>query len=155
MAEAAAPARTPVGAVMHRGVISCQPQTPLIDVAALMAENGVHCVVVEGLARRPGVGEQLVWGIISDLDLMRAAVAGELDSEVGQIAATEIVTIDSDQSVERATRLMSEHEIAHLVVIAPLSGEPAGVVSTLDVAAFLADSGSRPGSSPNDRGERR
>lgn len=155
MAQTAAPASTPVGAIMHHGVIGCEPQTPLIEVAALMADNGVHCVVVEGLARRPGAGEELVWGIVSDLDLMRAAVAGELDSEVGQIAATEIVTIDSDQSVERAIRLMSEHEIAHLVVVAPLSGEPAGVISTLDVAALLAGAGSRPDGALGNEADRR
>lgn len=155
MTRTAAPAITPVDAVMHRGVIGCEPQTPLIEVAGLMASSGVHCVVVEGLTRRPGMAEELVWGIVSDLDLMRAAAAGELDSDVGQIAATEIVTIDSDQSVERAIRLMSEHEIAHLVVVGPLSGEPTGVVSTLDVAAFLADDASRSADGPRSAGGRR
>lgn len=138
MTQATAPARTPVSAVMHSGVINCAPQTPLTEVASLMADQGVHCVVVEGLARRPKRAEELVWGIVSDLDLMRAAAAGELDSDVDEVAATEIVTIDSDQSVERAAQLMSEHEIAHLVVVAPRSGAPVGVVSTLDVAGVLA-----------------
>lgn len=140
MTQATAPARTPVSAVMHSGVINCPPQTPMIEVASLMADHGVHCVVVEGLARRRRQTEELVWGIVSDLDLMSAAAAGELDSEVDQVAATEIVTIDSDQSVERAMQLMSEHDVAHLVVVAPRSGEPVGVVSTLDVAGMLAAS---------------
>lgn len=138
MTQAAAPARTPVSDVMHRGVINRPPQTPLTDVAAAMAENGVHSVVIEGLAGRPGREEELVWGIVSDLDLMRAAAAGEMDAEVDRLAATEIVTIDSDESVQRAAQLMSEHDIAHLIVVAPISGEPVGVVSTLDVAALLA-----------------
>lgn len=141
MTQATASARTPVSEVMHRGVINCPPQAPLSEVAAAMADNGVHSVVVEGLARRGAHEEELVWGIVSDLDLMRAAAAGDMDLEVDQVAATEIVTVDADESVERAAQLMSEHDTAHLVVVAPISGEPVGVVSTLDVAALLAAEG--------------
>lgn len=137
MTEAVPPGGTAISAVMHRGVISCPPQTPLRDVAALMAEHGVHSVVVEGLARRRGVEEELVWGIVSDIDLMRATAGGDIDVEVDQVAATEIVTVDADAAVERAMQLMSEHEISHLVVVAPRSGEPVGVISTLDVAALI------------------
>lgn len=137
MTQAAPPGRTAVSAVMHRGVIDCPPQTPLRDLAALMAEHGVHSVIVEGLAHRPGTEERLVWGIVTDIDLMRAAVAGDIDVEVDQVAATEIVTVDADEDVERAMQLMSEHEISHLLVVAPLSGEPVGVVSTLDIAALI------------------
>ena len=66
----------PASAVMHHGVIAAPPHTPLVDVASQMADNGVHCVVVEGLARSRGGQETLVWGILSDLDLMRAIAAG-------------------------------------------------------------------------------
>lgn len=143
MAQAGIPGQVPVGALMHRGLINCPPQTPLAEVAAQMAEHGVHCMVVEGLARRRGHGgglaeDELVWGIVSDRDLIRAAAAGDLDADVSQIAATEIVTVAADEPLERAIQLMSEHDIAHLVVLEPLSGEPAGVISTLDVAARLA-----------------
>ncbi len=145
MTEPAPPGGTAVSAVMHRGVIACPPQTPLSEVAALMAGNGVHSVVVEGLARRRGAEDELVWGIVSDTDLMRAAAAGDLDVEVDQVAATEMVTVDADASVERAMQLMGEHEISHLVVVAPLSGEPVGVVSTLDVAALIGAAGESAG----------
>lgn len=138
MTEAAAPAKTPVSAVMHRGIVNCPPQTPVREVAAEMAENGVHCIVVEGLARGAEGAERLVWGIVSDMDLMAAAAGGRLDAEVGDLAATEIVTVDADESVERAIQLMCEHEISHLVVVTPLAGEPAGVFSTLDAAGFIA-----------------
>jgi CBS domain-containing protein len=41
-----------VATVMHDGIINCPPQTPLGEVAALMVEHSVHCVVVDGVARR-------------------------------------------------------------------------------------------------------
>jgi CBS domain-containing protein len=129
-----------VGAVMHRGVINVPPQTPLIEAAAEMARSRVHCVVVEGLARGPQQQEELVWGIVSDLDLMRALAAGRLDASAGEMAATEIVTVEESESVEQASRLMAEHECTHLIVVAPGSPEPepVGVISSLDVAAALA-----------------
>jgi CBS domain-containing protein len=134
------PQAIPISAVMHHGVINCPPQTALRDVAAQMAHHGVHCVVVSGLARTAHHGERLVWGIVSDIDLMGAAASDALGTEAGQVAATEIVTVDPGEDVERAAQLMSEHDCAHLVVISPESGEPIGVVSTLDVAGALAPS---------------
>jgi CBS domain-containing protein len=126
---------------MHHGVISTPPQTQLSDVAAQMAENDVHCVVVEGLARTRGDQEALVWGILSDLDLVRAIAARRLDSNAGEFAATEIVTVESTGNVEDVAPLMAEHECTHLIVVSPQSGDPVGVVSSLDVERALA----RPG----------
>jgi CBS domain-containing protein len=123
---------------MHSGVITCPPQTPLGYVAALMAEHSVHCVVVDGLADGPHHSERLVWGIVSDVDLMRAAGSGRLDAEAGEAAASEIVTINPDEDIERAAQIMGEHDCSHLIVVAPDSGQPLGVISSLDIARALA-----------------
>ncbi|HWY90613.1 MAG TPA: CBS domain-containing protein [Solirubrobacteraceae bacterium] len=126
-----------VAEVMHSGVIDCPPQTPLHEVASLMAENNVHFVIVDGLARGPHHTEQLVWGAISDIDLMRAVGTGSTDGEAGEIAATEIVTIERGEEVQRAAQLMGKHECSHLIVTDPDSGRPLAVVSSLDVARAL------------------
>lgn len=139
MTEPVASAITPVREAMHRGIITCPPQTPLSEAATLMSQSGVHCVVVEGLAQRPGRGEELVWGVLSAMDLVRAAAGGELDGQAGDLAATEVVTVQDDESMQRAIQAMSEHEVTHLIVIAS-SGEPIGVLSSLDFARFLSDS---------------
>jgi CBS domain-containing protein len=126
-----------VSEVMHCGVINTPPQTPLEEVAAQMAGHRVHCVVVEGLARGRDQQEELVWGTVSDLDLIKAVAAGRRDASAGEIAATEIVTVDASDSVEEVVRLMAEHECSHLVVVSPERGEPVGVISSLDVAGAL------------------
>ena len=131
--------RVTASAVMHHGVITCPPQSPLGEVAARMAHHCVHCVVVHGLAAGPHGSERLVWGIVSDLDLMRAAAAGEMDAQAGAIAATEVVTVTPDDDLAKVAQLMSEHESSHLVVVSP-AGAPVGVVSSLDVAGGLAPS---------------
>lgn len=149
MTQSITPSRA-VGEVMRRGVISAPPQTPLEEIAAQMAGAGVHCVVVEGLARGRDRQEELVWGIVSDLDLIKAAAAGRGDVSAGEIAATEIVTVEVSDTIEQALRLMAEHECTHLIVISP-EGEPAGVISSLDVAGALAGA-QEPVVSTDDRG---
>ncbi len=127
-----------VGDVMHSGVISCSPDTPFHEIAALMAEHTAHCVVVDGLARGPHDSGRLVWGTVSDLDLMRAVASAALDGEAGEAASDDLVTVSPEQSIQHAAQIMGEHSCSHLIVIAPDSGQPLGVISSLDVARGLA-----------------
>jgi CBS domain-containing protein len=129
---------TPVSEVMHRGVINVTPQTSLRELGAQMVGNRVHCVVVDGLARGQDRQERLVWGIVSDLDLITAIAAEQTQVSAGEIASTEIITVQSTESVEHAARLMAEHKCTHLVVVSPKGDLPVGVVSSLDVAGTLA-----------------
>jgi CBS domain-containing protein len=123
---------------MHHGILSLPPHCSLHEAAAEMAANQVHCVVVEGLARGADRDERLVWGILSDMDLMRAVAAGQMAVDAGELAATEILTVDPRETVERVAGMMVEHDVTHLIVVSHETGEPVGVVSTLDVAGALA-----------------
>jgi CBS domain-containing protein len=124
-----------VGEAMHVGVISCQPDTPLSAVAVHMAAESVHCVVVADSA-----GDQGLWGIVSDLDLVAAAGVRALDEQTaGGSAASPLVTVAPAETLQRAAQLMTEHATAHLIVVA--NGRPAGVLSTLDIARVLAARG--------------
>jgi CBS domain-containing protein len=49
---------------------------------------------------------------------------------------TEPVVVEPKLSLAEATRLMDEHDTAHLVVVD--DGRPVGMVSSLDVAGVLA-----------------
>jgi CBS domain-containing protein len=120
-----------VGDAMRLGVVSCSADTPLREAARLMASYRIHCVVVFDL------DEEEPWGVVSDLDL--AASAGHVDGRtVRDVASTELVTLSVDESLVRAAQLMTEHEVAHLIVVQPRSGHPVGVISTLDLAGVLA-----------------
>ena len=119
-----------VSTAMHKGVITCSRHAPLSDVARLMTERNVHCVVVvddENL-RHP-------WALISDLDLTAAASVRQLNGQTaGATAATPVVLVSPEESVERAAQLMTEHGVAHLVVADRHTLRPVGVISTLDIA---------------------
>lgn len=70
------------------------------DIAQLMAAHGIHCVVVAGIDRRERGGDRLAWGIVSDLDLIRALAPGTPAASAGRLAATEIVTVEPTDSLE-------------------------------------------------------
>lgn len=121
----------PVAEAMHHGVISCRPDTPLSVVAEVMVAERVHCVVVDDNG-----GEHGLWGIISDLDLVAAAGVRALDEQsAGGSAASPLVTISPEETLQRAAQLMTEYTTAHLIVVA--DGRPAGVLSTLDIARAI------------------
>jgi CBS domain-containing protein len=123
---------------MHGGVITCHRDTPLSEVAETMAQEHVHCVVVEA-----GSGENApLWGVVSDLDLVAAATVRELDQQTaGGSAATPVLMIAPEETLERAAQLMTEHASAHLVVVDGKNILPIGILSTLDIAAALGDGG--------------
>jgi CBS domain-containing protein len=123
--------------VMRTGIVGCGPETPLEEVARLMSEHGIHCVIVSGLTEGRQ-GTRLVWGVVSDLDLTRAAATGA-DVNAGEVAATEPVTATPSDSLEDVAHVMADHDVAHLVVVDEKDAEPIGVISTLDLARAIAN----------------
>lgn len=121
-----------IGDVMHTGILSTDPDTPLRVVAQLMAERRVHAVAVADPdhARRP-------FGFVTALDVVAAAAAG-IDETAAEAAATEVVTVSSSGTVDFAARLMAEHALTHLIVVDAASGHPCGVLSALDIASAYA-----------------
>jgi signal-transduction protein with cAMP-binding, CBS, and nucleotidyltransferase domain len=126
-----------VADVMRPGIIGCPAGTPLTQVAEMMATHRVHAVVVAGTRLDPVHGEQLVWGFLSDADLVRAACDGGIEGlTAGIVAHTEAPTVEPSTPLAAAARIMDEHRVAHLVVAS--GGHPVGIISTLDIAGALA-----------------
>jgi CBS domain-containing protein len=127
-----------VGDAMHDGVLTCDRDASLAEVARVMAERSIHCVVVAN----DGGTEGPYWGIVSDLDLVAAATVRELDEQTAAgTAASPVVMVTPTETLERAAQLMTEHSTSHLVVVDRERQAPVGVISTLDIAAALADGG--------------
>ena len=135
--DAAGPtsARLRVSHAMTHGVITCRRDESLAEVAKVMARGHVHCVVVTDGPDDAGA----LWGIVSDLDLAAAASVRDLaEQTAGGTAASEVLTVGPDETLQRAAQLMTEHGTAHLVVVDG-ARQPIGVVSTLDIAAILGE----------------
>ena len=128
---------TTVGEVMHAGVIVCLPHIPLRELAGRMADLRIHCIAVSGVGRHPDGDEHLLWGLVSDMDLVHAAHRDKLSAPAGEFAATAPLALPEDATLERAATLMAGHDVSHVVAVGR-SGMPSGIVSTLDVIRILA-----------------
>ena len=117
-----------VADAMHHGIATCPPSAGLREVAELLSEKRVHCAVV---AEPPDAEARTLWGIVSDIDLMRG-LGSSVPLTAGNLAALDIVTVTPQDDLQAAARLMGEHDVAHLIVM--VDGRPAGVLSTLDIA---------------------
>ena len=116
---------------MRSGVITCQPETPMVQVAQMMATHHVHSIIVTR------IGEEGSWGILSAIDLLR--VARRIDEHTaGEIATHDVATVYGSDALKHAVDLMLEHRVTHLVVIDRETEQPIGVLSTLDLAGVLA-----------------
>ena len=111
--------------------IECAADADVRAIARTMAEHAVHCVVVRDI--EPGG-----WGVVSDLDLMAAMRPALADATAAQLAATDLLIVNPADTLVHAAQLMAEHQTSHAIVVDPATGEPAGILSTLDVARWAA-----------------
>ena len=93
---------TRVRDAMQLGLFHCEPDDDAAAVARTMAEQSIHSVVVAGIVRRDHAGDHLAWGIVSDLDLMRALRPGAEEATAAEVAGTEIVTVSPLESLAQA-----------------------------------------------------
>ena len=80
-------------------------------------------------------GNRLV-GTLTDRDIAIRVVAEGKDPEstkVTEIASTDLVTVDPQQSLDEALRLMAKHQVRRLPVVEE-DGRLVGVVAQADVA---------------------
>ena len=91
-----------VGDVMRRGVVTCAPDAPLRAVGRSMAQHRVHCVAVAGVDASGAHAHHFNWGLIDDMDLVRALHRGALDDCAGAIAATGPIAVLERDSLEVA-----------------------------------------------------
>ncbi len=118
--------------VMTRDPRTLTESSTAAEAARLMREEDVGIVpVVEG--------ERLV-GTVTDRDIALRIVAESRDVEtpVGEIASRELVTIDPQQDVEEALRLMGRHQVRRLPVVEE-DGRLVGIVAQADVARHAPD----------------
>jgi CBS domain-containing protein len=116
--------------VMSAPPCSCGPEASLASVAHTMAARHIHALIVEGL----GENAPRPWGIVSAVDVARAAAHPAWRPSAADAAATEFFTIAPDAQLSEAARLMVEHQVGHLVVAESPETRPVGVISTLDIA---------------------
>lgn len=103
------------------------PDTPAREAARLMKSEDTGIVpIVEG--------DRLV-GVITDRDLTLQIVAEDkaVDTPVGELSSKDLVTVDPQQSLEEAARLLAEHQVRRLPVVEE-DGRLVGILAQKDLA---------------------
>lgn len=79
----------------------------------------------------PGEDDDRLWGVVSDLDLLRG-LSSATGLDAGNLADLETVTVAPEATLASTADAMLRRGVAHLVVVT--DGRPVGVLSTLDIA---------------------
>ena len=142
---------TKVRDAMTPGVRAVAPTDSVMEAARTIKEQDVGSL--------PVVEDGRVVGIVTDRDIVVRAVAEGVDprtATVGDVASGDLVTVEPDEDLDDALKLMAQHRVRRLPVVE--NGRLVGVVAQADVAleANDKDAGemlaeiSQPGSTPRE-----
>jgi CBS domain-containing protein len=119
---------TKISELMSTNPCAIDGDKPVAYAAKMMKQEDVGLApVVEG--------DRLV-GTLTDRDIVVRVVAEGKDPQavaVREVASTELVTVDPQQDLDEALRLMAQHQVRRLPVVEE-DGRLVGVVAQADVA---------------------
>ncbi len=119
--------------VMTSDPRTIEPSTSVQEAARMMRD--------EDVGPMPIVENGSVTGILTDRDIVLRVVAEGKDpasTTAGEIASRDLVTIDPEQTMDEALRLMAQHQVRRLPV-AEEDGRLVGIVAQADVARMADD----------------
>lgn len=124
----------PLAVMMKRNPRSISPEATLAEAAAMMRDTRVGAILV---------AEQGTFiGIVSETDLVRKAMAGQLNAAQARVRAvmsSPVITIEQDRSAHDASDLMAEKGIRHLAVTE--DGRIVGIVTVRDLLRYFKNWG--------------
>jgi CBS domain-containing protein len=126
-----------VGTMCNRDVIVALKEESVAKAVALMRQHHVGDLVVIKNQGRLFVPI----GILTDRDILISVISEGLDPRdflIGDIMTTDLVTVQSNCSVEDAVKIMRSNGVRRVPVIG-FEGELLGIVSLDDIIDLLAD----------------
>src|SRR6266568_9079060 len=114
--------------VMTSDPSTVDPEKTIVEAARIMKQEDAGVVPVTQNGR--------LTGMVTDRDIAIRVVAEGMDPQsaaVREVASTDLVTIDPQQDLDEALRLMAQHQVRRLPVVEE-DGRLVGVVAQADVA---------------------
>ena len=114
--------------IMTTNPRTIEPSTPIFEAARIMRDDNIGSLPITE-------GNQL-WGTITDRDITIRAIAEGRDptgTTVQEIASRDLVTVDPQQNLDEALRLMAQHQVRRLPVVEE-DGKLIGIIAQADVA---------------------
>lgn len=130
-ADANMTTRVLVRDIMNSPVVSASPNDTIHDIAKKMKEENIGSIVI--------MEKDKPVGIVTDWDIVTKTIVN--DSKPSQIKAKDVMketyTIESEESITEAARLLRKHNIKRLGVV--YKNRLAGIISSSDVIAVTPD----------------
>ncbi|MDQ3992740.1 MAG: CBS domain-containing protein [Actinomycetota bacterium] len=114
--------------VMTAGPTTVGASTPVAEAARLMKS--------EDIGSLPILEDGKLAGVLTDRDIVLRVVADGRDPQsttAGEVGSHDPVTVDPQQNLDEALRLMAEHQVRRLPVVEE-DGRLVGVLAQADVA---------------------
>jgi CBS domain-containing protein len=114
--------------IMTTNPRTVEPTTTIVDAARLMRDEDVGPI--------PIVENNQCAGILTDRDIVLRVVAEGRDpatTTVGDVASRDLITIDPEQTLDEAARLMAQHQVRRLPVCEE-DGNLVGIIAQADLA---------------------
>ena len=112
--------------VMVENVISVPERATVKEAAELMNQHGIGCLIV--------VKNGKPVGIVTETDMVKRVILGPVDPEntmVRKIMSRPLVVVDTQISIEEASKIMRERKIRKLPVME--KGRLVGLITTTDI----------------------
>lgn len=120
--------------IMSHNIITIKSTDTLTDASKTMKKNRISCL--------PITNEEKIVGIITTTDLVNIYTAAEKEqhmdpwSPVSSFMSSPVHTINPDEEVKVASKMMNEKKFHHLLVM-DKEGKYLGIISSLDIAKAL------------------
>src|SRR5919205_2585747 len=114
--------------IMTPNPSTIEPDQSVVEAAKIMKQQDAGVVPVTENGR--------LTGMVTDRDIAIRVVAEGKDPQsttVREVASTDLVTVDPQQDLDEALRLMAQHQVRRLPVVEE-DGRLVGVVAQADVA---------------------
>jgi len=109
---------------MHRGVITCAPDSSGLTVARVLVAHRIHCVVVSAAGDVPR--------LVTDVEIADALYDEQLEVRTALELSRPAPLLRPDDTLAFALARMHENRLTHAIVVGPPL-RLLGVVSVLDI----------------------
>jgi CBS domain-containing protein len=120
----------------HQTVQEAMTSNPAAITPDTTVQEAARLMKTEDVGALPVVEDGRLTCVITDRDLAIRGVAegAGADTPVRDLASQDVVTIDPQQSLDEAARLMAQHQVRRLPVVEE-DGRLVGMLAQADVAA--------------------
>ena len=117
--------------IMNKSLITADPSTTVFQIANLMEKGGIGAILVKK--------DNAPAGIITDRDFAIKITTQKLplDTTIDKVASYPLVTIDSNETILAAAKLMTTKKIRKLAVVN--DQKVIGIITSTDLVSQLAN----------------